>query len=118
MSKPRFLADMDLNDYIVRGVLRRRPEVIFLKAREVGLDGQPDEAVLAFAAEQECLLVSHDIHTMIATARLRIASGTKMTGLLMVRQQEPIAAVIDDLLLIWSSSDSAEWINQIRFLPL
>jgi hypothetical protein len=37
MSRPRFLADHDLNEHLVTGVLRREPTIEFLRVREVGL---------------------------------------------------------------------------------
>ncbi len=39
MSRPRFLADHDLNEHIVTGVLRREPAAEFLCVREFGLGG-------------------------------------------------------------------------------
>lgn len=42
MSRPRFLADNDLNDAIVRGTLRRKPAIEFARLREFGLERLPD----------------------------------------------------------------------------
>jgi hypothetical protein len=36
MSRPRFLADHDLNEYILTGLLRREPAVQCLRVREYG----------------------------------------------------------------------------------
>jgi uncharacterized protein DUF5615 len=60
----RFLADADLNEAIVRGILRREPALDFLTAQAAGLRGMKDPEVLALAAEQERVLVSHDVGTM------------------------------------------------------
>lgn len=38
MSRPRFLADNDLNDAIVLGVLRRAPAIEFKRLRDRGLE--------------------------------------------------------------------------------
>jgi hypothetical protein len=38
MSRPRFLADNDLNDAIVLGVLRREPAIEFKRPRDLGLE--------------------------------------------------------------------------------
>jgi hypothetical protein len=37
MSRPRFLADNDLNDAIAVGVLRREPAAEFARLRDLGL---------------------------------------------------------------------------------
>ena len=47
MSRPRFLADQDFNENILRGVQRLEPTVEFLRLRDVGLDKSLDSEVLA-----------------------------------------------------------------------
>jgi hypothetical protein len=39
-------------------------------------------------------------------------------GVFIVPQRIEIAAAIDELLLIWSASNSDEWTNLILYLPL
>jgi hypothetical protein len=118
MSRPRFLADHDLNEHIIDGTLRREPALEFIRARDVGLAARPDPEVLRYAAAQGLLVVSHDVNTMPGHAVARLESGQPLAGLLMVRQTHPIGPVIDSLILIWSASEAGEWQDQIRFLPL
>ena len=118
MSRPRFLADHDLNEFIVEGVLRREPPVEFVRAREVALADRPDPVVLEYAARNAFLIVSHDVNTMSGYAYARVAAGEKMGGLLLVPQRAPLGPVIESLLLIWSDSEAEEWENQVLFLPL
>lgn len=68
MSRPRFLADHDLNEHIVDGVLRREPTIEIVRLREVDLQDRPDSEVLQFAANQAFLVISHDVNTMSACA--------------------------------------------------
>jgi hypothetical protein len=118
MTQPRFLGDHDLNEQIIVGVLRRAPQAVFLRMREVGLAEQPDPVIMDYAAGQGLIIVSHNVNTMPATAYTRMAEGHRIAGLLMVPQTASIGPIIDDLLLIWSTSDAAEWENQVVFLPL
>jgi hypothetical protein len=118
MSRPRFLADNDLNEHIIDGVLRREPALEFVRVRDVGMSERPDPEVLAVAAAQNFLLVSHDVNTMPGYAYSRVAAGEAMPGLLMVHQFQPIGQVIDSLLLIWSASEAEDWKDQVHFLPL
>jgi hypothetical protein len=118
MSRPRFLADQDLNEHIITGVLRHEPAVEFLRLRDFGLNRHPDAEVLAAAAEQGLLLVSHDVNTMIDQAFARLAVGQPMAGLFMAQQRGPIAPVIESLVLIWSASEAEEWRGHVVFLPL
>lgn len=117
MSRPRFLADHDINEHIIDGLLRREPVLEFIRAREVGLSDRPDPEVLAYAAERGFLMVSHDVNTMLGHTFARVAAGQPMPGLLMVQQSKPLGSVIDALVLIWSASEAEEWSGQVRFLP-
>lgn len=118
MSSPRFLADHDLKEGIIDGVLRREPSIEFFRARRLGLHNIPDVEVLAFAAENGLLVVSHDVNTMPATFYRRQLNRLAVPGLIMAQQSTPIGLVIDQLLLIWSSSEAEEWFGLVTFLPL
>ena len=118
MSRPRLLADHDLNKHIVTGVLRQEPAIEFYRVRELGMSARPDNEILKYAASAGLLVVSHDVNTMPGHAYARVAAGDSLPGLLMVRQTQLISPVIDSLVLIWSASESEEWQGQVRFLPL
>jgi hypothetical protein len=51
MSRPRFLADHDLNEHILDGVSRRETALAFVRARDVGLADRPDPEVLVLLCE-------------------------------------------------------------------
>jgi len=51
MTRPRFLADQDLNDGIVSGIERIEPLIEFVRARDLRLHELPDDEVLAFASQ-------------------------------------------------------------------
>jgi predicted nuclease of predicted toxin-antitoxin system len=84
MSRPPFLADQDFNENILRGVHRLEPAVEFWKLRDVGLDKASDAEVLAYAASENWIVVSHDVNTMSAAANTRLRAGQPMNGLLLV----------------------------------
>jgi hypothetical protein len=118
MSRPRFLADHDLNDHIVQGVRRRQPAVHFQRVRELGMEEQSDAEILDFAAGEGLIVVSHDVSTMSAAAFARLAAGEPLAGLLLAHQFYPIAPIIESLVLIWSASEAEEFVGEVRFLPL
>lgn len=64
--RPRFQADADLNEEIVSGLLRRHPDIDFRTAEEAELRGLPDPELLARAAGDGRILVTHDRRTMPA----------------------------------------------------
>jgi hypothetical protein len=118
MSRPRFLADHDLNEHIVLGVLRREPAIEFARGRDLRLESLPDDEVLEFAAKEGFVVVSHDVNTMTAAAHSRIIAGQPMARLLVSHQTDAIAATIESLVLIWSESEAEEWQDVLCYLPL
>ena len=62
--KVRFQADADLKHAIVSATLRREPAIDFRTAPSADLAGRDDMEVLAIAAQEGRVLVSHDTRTM------------------------------------------------------
>ena len=60
----RLLIDQDLDHVILRGLLLRVPNLDVLTAHQAGLSNASDPDLLAWAAEQERLIVTHDRRTM------------------------------------------------------
>ena len=113
----RYQADADLNQAIVTGVLRREPTIDFQTAFAAGLEGVKDLEVLAMAAQQKRILVSHDRKTMPSEFAEFITSN-QSSGVIIVSRKLPIEVVIEELLLIWEASSAEEWVNRIAKLPL
>lgn len=113
----RFQADADLDQTIVTALLRREPGIDFHTASAAGLTARDDLEVLAIAAHDDRILVSHDSRTMPYHFATLLSIQTS-PGLLIVPQHLPLAAVVEDLLLIWSASSPEEWVNRICYLPL
>jgi predicted nuclease of predicted toxin-antitoxin system len=118
VSRPRFLADNDLNDAIVVGSRRREPAAEFARLRDLGLAAWSDPDVLDFAAHENWIVVSHDVNTMRDAAYKRLAANLPMNGLLLASQRTPVSSIIESLLVIWVASEAEEWAGQVGFLPL
>lgn len=114
----RFLFDEDVNQRIVRGLLRRIPSLDHRSAHDRDLAGQPDDQVLAVAAAEGRVVVSHDVATMTAAHKARFDRGEPVPGLLLVPQSLPIGRAVDELELICVASDQLDWEGVVEFLPL
>ena len=115
--KIRFQADADLYVEIVAGVLRREPGIDFQTADEARLRGLLDPEVLALAAQENRILVTHDRRTMprhFADYLLHHSSS----GVFIIAQNMNVRVAIEELLLIWTASESEEWRNLIVEIPL
>ncbi len=115
--KIRFQADADFNRHIIAAVKRREPTISFQTAHEAGLVGLEDPDVLALAASQGRLLVSHDRRTMPQHFGAFIQQRNS-PGLLLVSQHLAVADAAEGLLLIWIASEAEEWSNRITSFPL
>jgi Domain of unknown function (DUF5615) len=116
MTAIRFQADADLRQAIVTGTIRRQPTLDFRLANEAGLEGIKDPEVLAIAARDGRVLVSHDRKTMPTEFGQFITSKTS-SGVLILSQTLPIGEAIDAIILLWEASTTEEWINQIMTFP-
>jgi len=95
----RWLADADLNGAIVSGVVLRTKVLDFKRAEEVPLEGLTDDVVLAIAAEDRRVLVSHDVTTMQDHFREYIRRNDS-PGIVLVPQELNIGKAIESILLI------------------
>jgi hypothetical protein len=113
----RLATDEDFNNRIMRGLLRRKPDLDIVRVQDAGLAGKGDAEVLEWAAREARVLFTHDVTTMKRYVDERVAAGLPMPGVFEVSQQVPISQAIEDILLIAECSLEGEWEGQIRFLP-
>ena len=73
--------------------------------------------VLAIAARENRILISHDRGTMPAHF-LRFTATQSSPGLILVLQEIDIGTAIEELLLIWAATTMEEWRDKIGFVPL
>jgi hypothetical protein len=116
MTRIRFMADADLRQTIVTGIIRRQPDLDFESANQAGLESLEDSDGLAIAARKGRLLVSHDQKTMPAAFGALINSQ-RGSGVLIISQNLPVREAITGIILIWEASTAEEWVNQIMTLP-
>lgn len=60
----RLLIDHDFNEKILQGLRLRVPELDAVVARMIGFEKTPDTALLAWAAAEGRIVLSHDVQTM------------------------------------------------------
>jgi predicted nuclease of predicted toxin-antitoxin system len=114
----RLATDEDFNNRILRGLLRRKPDLDIVRVQDAGLTGRGDAEVLEWAAREGRVLLTHDVTTMKRYVDERIVAELPMPRVFEVNQQMSIAQVIEDVLLIAECSLEDEWAGQIIFLPL
>lgn len=111
----RFLADVNLNQHILSGVLRQVPEINFKTAHDAKLHGLSDANVLAIAAREGRILVTQDRRTMPADFGEFIKMNNS-PGVLIIPQKMTMRQAIEGLILVWMASEAEEYDNSIRDL--
>jgi hypothetical protein len=113
----RLLIDEDFDNDILRGMLHQHPDIDVIRVQDAELSSATDEAILAWAAAQSRVVVSHDVRTMISAAYARVELGLRMPGLIVSSQGAALGQVISDLLLLAMCSTENEWDGQVLYLP-
>jgi hypothetical protein len=114
----RLAADENFNNAIIRGLLRRRPDLDIIRVQDVGLSGAEDPVVLEWAAKEGRVLLTQDVTTITHHAYERVKAGKSMPGVFEVSHAVPIGTAIEDILLLAECSFEGEWEGQVRYLPL
>lgn len=112
------LSDENFNGDIIRGLFLRQASLDLLRVQDVGLREVDDPAILAWAAENGRILLTHDRATMPDFAYGRLVRGEPMAGLFVINDRMPIRQAIDELLLLIELSEQAEWSGVVLYLPL
>jgi hypothetical protein len=113
----RLLIDQDLDHDILRGLVRRIPQLNAVTALEIGMGEATDPQLLVKAAQEGRIIVTHDRKTMPTHAADLMSEGGNIAGLFVVPRSLPLHQVIEDLQLMITCSENDEWVNVIRYLP-
>lgn len=114
----KFAADEDFNHDIVRGLLRHSPDLDIKTVHDAGLAGSADPVILAWAADEGRVPLTHDVQTMTRHAYDRVRAGDRMPGVFEVPQWLSVGRAIEEITLIAHASRDGEWEGQVRYLPL
>ncbi len=114
----RLLLDENFNNNILRGLLQNSPEIDVIRAQDIPeIAGKDDPTLLAWAAEQGWVLLTHDVRTITGYAYERIEQGLPMPGVVEVSRFAPLKDVIEDILTLIAASIPEDIENQVIYLP-
>ncbi len=116
--KIKFLADENLDNKILKGLFHKYQSIDIVRVQDVGLSGVDDPTVLAWAADEKRILLTHDVRTIIKHARERIYQALPMPGVILIKSPPLLSEVIENILVIWECNDPIDFDNRIEFLPL
>jgi uncharacterized protein DUF5615 len=113
----RIFVDQDFDHDILRGLRLRLPNLDAVTALQAGLDRESDPEILAWAAAQNRIILTHDRNTMPAYAYDRVRRSERMAGLFLVPRDMRIGDAISEIQVLIECSLEDEWEGLVVFLP-
>jgi hypothetical protein len=113
----KLVADENFHGAILRGLLRHMPDLDVVRVQDVGLAQTPDPVILAWAARERRVLLTHDRDTMPDFAFDRVRTGERTAGVFLVSDYMPVGLAIDQLLLAIQCLSAADCENQVHYFP-
>jgi len=114
----RILIDENFDQRILRGLRRQIEGLDYIIVQETELAGSKDPPLLAWAAEQQRILVTHDVNTVPRYAYARIQVGAPMTGVIIVPEDLAIGIAIEELATLIECTEAEEMVNQVKYVPI
>jgi uncharacterized protein DUF5615 len=112
------VSDENFNGDIVRGLLRRSPELDLVRVQDVGLSGTDDPAILEWAAGAGRIVLTHDRRTVPRFAYERLQAGLPLPGVFVVDDSAPVGKMIEEILLAVECGGAEDWKDQVTYFPL
>jgi hypothetical protein len=113
-----FLTGEDFDGRLTDALLARLPGLNLVRVQDAGLLHAPDPDILAWAAIERRIVLTHDRNTMTAFAGARVGAGEPMPGLFVVARQAAPGRILEDLEVMAAASEKDEWRDRIIFVPL
>lgn len=114
----RILTDQNFDGGIIRGLSIRIPDLDLIGTEDHGLKHFADPRILAWAANNDRVVLTHDRKTFDIFAYQRIERCEKMCGVVVVPARLSIRQAIDELMILIQCQTDNEWENRIFWLPL
>jgi predicted nuclease of predicted toxin-antitoxin system len=114
----RLLADENFTHAIFRGLRETSPNLDIVRVQDVGLTNTDDPVILAWAAQEQRLVLTHDANTMTDFAYERVRAGQGMPGVIEISLKVPIGKAIEDILILDGCTEEGELEGQVIYLPL
>ena len=114
----KLLTDENFDGDILRGLLRRMPNLDVVRVQDVGLTATPDPSILEWAAAEQRILLTHDRDTVPGYAYDRVHVGEPMPGVFLVSDRMPKGHAIDQILLVVECLSPEDCKDQVLHFPL
>lgn len=114
----RFAADENIKGGIFKGLQENFPDLDIVRVQDTPLLGIDDPQVLAWAAEESRIILTHDVQTFVGYAYARIKEGLPMVGVILIPMNLSVGEALEDLIFLIDAGTPSDFDQQVIFLPL
>jgi hypothetical protein len=114
----RFLTDENFNGAVFRQLKKLLPDFDIIRIQETVVFRQDDPVILEWAAQENCVVITHDVNTMTKYAYERVADGLYMPGVIEVNVSAPIGTIIVDLKYMIEVGTPDDFENKVMYVPM
>src|SRR5688572_15296015 len=105
----RLLSDENFNGHVVSGLILKRPEMDLVRVQDVGLQGAKDPEVLRWAAQENRIVLTHDLESFRGYVYARLVKTLPVSGVFIFRDQHAIGSTIEWIEMLNDCSEPEEW---------
>lgn len=114
----RFAADENFNGKILTGLIARLPDIDIVRVQDTPLYSATDPDLLAWAAQQARIVLTHDIQTLVPDAYSPVREMLGMPGVILVSTRISIGDAIDDLEILIGAGLPQDFAQQVWHVPI
>jgi hypothetical protein len=114
----RIVTDENLHGGIFNRLKTHLPDLDIVRVQDIKVAGKDDETVLEWAASEQRILLTHDKRTIVPIYSNRQTIGQLVPSVFMISTRARHDLILEDLLLIFSTSEADEWTDRITYIPL
>jgi hypothetical protein len=113
----RFAADENFNGRILRGLQAKLSDFDVVRVQDTDLLGASDPELLEWLAQEQRILLTHDVKTMPGFVAERVRQGLAMPGVIEVRRNLALGKAIDELEVLIGAGRAEDFDNLIWYVP-
>jgi len=114
----RFAADENFNGHILNQLREAISDFDVVRIQDTPMYQATDPKVLEWVAQEQRILLTHDVHTLVGDAYKRVEAGLTMPGVILVPSTLLIGKAIEDLVLLIEAGVPSDFENLVVFIPL
>lgn len=120
MTVIKYLLDEHVSPRFRQALVRREHDLVVRRVGEVAAPPihSSDPDILLWCEAHGFSLVTNNRASMPIHLRDHLDAGHHVPGIFILSPHMTMGHTIDELILIWAASDSDEFVDQLRYLPV